>query len=173
MAEMARLWLMVPMATPLMAFSLQRGVREGSPMSPILFIIYADIILVVLSSKRIGVFFRGVYTGASMFADDLSLLMNSLEELAILQTPSLISRTTYNTAKTRILIFGETPLYYAQTALWPHLTPRFHMGSSEITPVSVYKLLGVRSDTVSLSVTSYITSSQHVTHRLRTCAGRA
>ena len=119
-------------------------------MSPILFIIYADIILVVLSSKRIGVFFRGVYTGASMFADDLSLLMNSLEELeralAILQTHSLISRTTYNTAKTRILIFGETPLYYAQTALWPHLIPRFHMGSSEITPVSVFKLLGVRSD---------------------------
>ena len=150
MSESARIWLMVPQALPTHSFPLERGVREGSPMSPILFIIYADAVLVLLRSKRIGVFFKGVYTGASMFADDLSLIMRSLEELNsaldLLSSHALISRTTYNASKTTILVFGESPTYYATVALWPHLAPTINMGGSPITPVSNLKLLGLRSD---------------------------
>ena len=81
MTESARLWLTIPLATKLDSYPLTQGVREGSVTSPILFIIFADSAMRAIQAARLGIHFKGIYTGASLFADDLSMLLTTPEEV--------------------------------------------------------------------------------------------
>ena len=60
-------------------FVLQGGVRQGGVLSPILFLIYVDNILVKLGSY--GCVVKGLSMSAFMYADDLILLSPSILEL--------------------------------------------------------------------------------------------
>ena len=74
--------------------------------------IFVNDTLIIIESSHLGVHIRGIYTGVSLFADDLSLLLTTPEDvnkaLAILTARGLLTRTTYNASKTDIVIFGET-----------------------------------------------------------------
>ena len=62
-------------------FDVCCGVRQGGVLSPVLFAIYVDDIIVELKSSHEGCSIGGLYLGCVMYADDLLLLSASLTTL--------------------------------------------------------------------------------------------
>ena len=148
LAEPASLWLLVPGMTEADAYRLSQGVREGSLSSPILYLLFVGDIVYFIQSAQLGIHVRGIYTGANLFADDLNLLMAAAAHLNaaldILLKRGLITRTTYNRAKTTIVIFNEPDSDRMIRTLWPNLSlDTFTMGNVTITPSNTMLLLGI------------------------------
>ena len=61
--------------------ALKAGVRQGGILSPTLFALYVDEILVKLERSHLGCRIRGLFLGAFMYADDLLLAAISLSDL--------------------------------------------------------------------------------------------
>lgn len=61
------------------SFQILAGVRQGGVLSPILFSVYVDSILIKLQNR--GCFLQGLNLGSLMYADDLVLLASSVSEL--------------------------------------------------------------------------------------------
>lgn len=59
------------------SFSITNGTRQGSVLSPSLFSVYLDELLLELRNLRVGCHVGGWYFGAACFADDLFLLAPS------------------------------------------------------------------------------------------------
>ena len=55
-------------------FSIESGVRQGGVLSPILFAIYIDEIILSLTNAKLGCTINGVYLGCLLYADDIILL---------------------------------------------------------------------------------------------------
>ena len=64
------------------SFRLTNEIREGAAVSPILWAVYADGILLVLRKSGLGCHVAGRWMGAVMFADDLALLATNRAMLA-------------------------------------------------------------------------------------------
>ena len=64
--------------------SLKAGVRQGSILSPLLFSMYIDIILVELEKSKLGCFLNGKCINSFLYADDLILLSLSISDLQCL-----------------------------------------------------------------------------------------
>ncbi len=65
-------------------FNVSNGVKQGGVISPILFCIYIDGLLVELEKSGVGCFMGGVYSGAFGYVDDLKLLTPTVQALHIL-----------------------------------------------------------------------------------------
>ena len=61
--------------------SLTCGVRQGGILSPFLFSVYVDDVLVRLHSLKVGCHIHFINFNSMMYADDLILLAISLEDL--------------------------------------------------------------------------------------------
>ena len=55
-------------------FTISNGTRQGSVLSPILFSVYLDDLLVQLRKRGLGCHVKGYWVGACAYADDLILL---------------------------------------------------------------------------------------------------
>ena len=62
-------------------FSVTNGVRQGGVLSPILFTVYIDELLLRLESRGIGCFWNHHFVGAVCYADDIVLLSPSASGL--------------------------------------------------------------------------------------------
>ena len=62
-------------------FSIERGVRQGSVLSPTLFNIVMDPLLSLLESSNLGLNVNGLYGGAYLHADDIRTLSTSVSTL--------------------------------------------------------------------------------------------
>ena len=62
-------------------FPVTCGVRQGGVLSPFLFAIYVDDVIINLHNKRLGCTVGGSYIWCLMYADDLVLLSASLTVL--------------------------------------------------------------------------------------------
>jgi hypothetical protein len=60
-------------------FSVYNGVKQGAVISPILFCVYIDDLLVKLKAANIGCIIGGIYAGCLAYADDLTLLAPSAD----------------------------------------------------------------------------------------------
>ena len=60
-------------------FRLTNGTRQGSVLSPVLFSVYLDDLLVELRSLQLGSHIGGLWYGACGYADDLILLAPNRE----------------------------------------------------------------------------------------------
>ena len=59
------------------SFPVANGVRQGGVLSPILFTLYMDDLLMDLKNKGVGCFWDGFFSGALCYTDDLVLLAPS------------------------------------------------------------------------------------------------
>ena len=65
-------------------FTVSNGVRQGGVLSPVLFSIYLDELLMKLESLGVGCFWNNHFAGALAYADDIVLLAPSASALRIL-----------------------------------------------------------------------------------------
>ena len=54
-------------------FAISNGVKQGGVLSPILFSIYIDRLLILLKESGIGCHLNGTYCGALAYADDITI----------------------------------------------------------------------------------------------------
>ena len=61
-------------------FSVETGLRQGCPLSPLLYSIYVMGMMEQLEEKRLGVKMEGTWCGGLMYADDVVLMAESSAE---------------------------------------------------------------------------------------------
>ena len=118
------------------AFHIKSGVRQGGILSPRLFILYVNDLLLALRESGAGCYVEEMFLAAIMYADDLALLAPTRKSMQQLldtcQNYGLEWCLSYNPTKTNVLIFGNSithePLY---------------LNNLPIATVSGYKYLGV------------------------------
>ena len=63
------------------SFTVMNGVKQGGVLSPVLFAVYTDGLLLRLQESRIGCHMGGHYAGAFAYADDIALISPSITGL--------------------------------------------------------------------------------------------
>ena len=90
-------------------FSVSNGVKQGGVISPILFCVYMDDLLMRLQNSGVGCYMGGVFSGAFAYADDLTLLCPSLGALRQMITICAQYATEYdikfNASKSQLIVF--------------------------------------------------------------------
>ena len=95
-------------------FNINQGVKQGAILSPLLYNLFVNELLVTLEQSGLGVKIGSVYCGAPMYADDLALIASSADELqAMLDIVSQYAtkwRYCINPLKSKVLLFGSNRL---------------------------------------------------------------
>ena len=93
-------------------FSISNGIRQGGVLSPILFTVYIDDLLLELEKQGVGCFWKHHFVGAVCYTDDVALITPSAPALCLMlhactqfaSTHSLI----FNASKTQLIKFSRT-----------------------------------------------------------------
>ena len=92
-------------------FSVSSGVKQGGILSPNLFTMYVDDLLIHLRGSGIGCHVLSLFAAAILFADDLALLAPTRQSMQLLidicETYCKEYCLSFNTKKTKSLIFGK------------------------------------------------------------------
>ena len=90
------------------SFGVSNGVRQGGVLSPLLFAVYIDELLIRLERLRTGCYSGCFFAGALCYADDIVLLAPSPSALRILLSEcecfSRDSELNFNTSKTQLYV---------------------------------------------------------------------
>ena len=91
------------------SFGFANGVKQGGVISPILFCIYLDGLLVKLEENGMGCYMGGMFSGAYAYADDLTLLAPSVGALkSMIQICIQFARDydiQFNGKKSQLIVF--------------------------------------------------------------------
>lgn len=93
-------------------FHVLQGVRQGALLSPLFYAIFINDLLRELSYSNIGVSIGSIYCGCPTYADDMTLLSDSQNDLQYML--NIVGRYafkwgyTFNYSKSKILVFGES-----------------------------------------------------------------
>ena len=97
------------------SFRVTSGVRQGGILSPRLFIVYVDDLLLLLRQTGAGCYIADMFLAAIMYADDLALLAptrSSMQRLLnVCQSYGIEWCIGYNPLKTNLMIFGRTIMH--------------------------------------------------------------
>ena len=93
-------------------FSTCNGVKQGGVLSLILFNVYIDELIEMLSKQRLGCHLHGQFVGAFFYANDLILLAPTSTALNVmLETCSNFAQCydlQFNSSKTKCMYFSKT-----------------------------------------------------------------
>ena len=159
----------------------EQGVRQGCPLSPILFYVFVDELVVMLKARGCGVAFNSDdeirrKLAALMYADDVVLLAASKEELQTMIDVVFEFcnkwRIEVNTKKSQVMVVHPSEEHRArdQGASWT-------FGDTQLEVVDQYKYLGVSFSNdltwtkQSLRGEGLSTSAEHSTVSERTAVG--
>ena len=101
-------------------FSISNGVKQGGVISPVLFNLYLDSLLISLKQSGLGCHINGTYMGALGYADDITLTCPSLyglnSMLDICNQFAKNNHVIFNTKKTICIKYGDAvkPQEYAK-----------------------------------------------------------
>ncbi len=119
-------------------FSVSNGVCQGGVLSPILFTMYIDDLLVDLSNLGVGCFWGSLFAGALCYADDLVLLAPSPSALRMMlrccEDFALKRGLRFNASKTQLIRFSSSPS--------SSCAARFHLCGCELPSLSLSLILG-------------------------------
>ena len=101
--------------------------KQGGIISPRLFIVYVNDLIQLLRKKGVGCHILNLFLGCIMFADDLALIAptrGSMQEmLDICESYCRDYCLTFNTAKTKSLIFGKCSVNFVPCPLFLNANP--------------------------------------------------
>ena len=91
------------------SFTVMNGVKQGGALSPVLFAVYTDGLLLRLQESGIGCHMGGHYAGALAYADDITLISPSITELrkvsSICEQCASVYDILFNGSKNKSLLF--------------------------------------------------------------------
>ena len=91
-------------------FSVSNGVKQGGVLSPILFSVYLDGLLIKLMKKGVGCHMGNYFVGCLAYADDLTLIAPSRKALQIMinicEGYTAVYDVIFNGPKSQFLIFN-------------------------------------------------------------------
>jgi hypothetical protein len=141
-------------------FQMQRGMRQGSVLSPTLFNIFLDELLVKLQDTPHGVRVNDVLLNSVAYADDVTVFSSSVSGLQKLidtcYSYAKQYRFTFGQKKSKCLVLGKSSL--PQKPLW-------RLGDSQLTTESDVGILGV-------TFNERLKSRLHVDNRVCACRRR-
>lgn len=120
-------------------FACDNGIKQGPVLSPVLFCIYMDTLLIRLRENGIGCTIGNTYAGALCYADDLTLLAPTHQTAqAMLRTCEIFAEeycVIFNGQKSNAMVFEPTsqhntcypPLFLNNSAI-PYCQNTLHLG---------------------------------------------
>ena len=103
-------------------FSVSNGVRQGGVLSPILFTVDRDDLLLRLKECDIGCHWSSFYSGAVCYAENLVVLVPSLSVLRFLlsncESFAIDRGLSLNPAKTQLIQFGRSQSSICSGTVW-------------------------------------------------------
>ena len=92
-------------------FGASNGVKQGGVLSPLLFTVYLDQLILALKESGIGCHLNGMFVGAFIYADDVTLLApTSMALKAMLSTCTDFAAShnlLFNASKTKCMYFND------------------------------------------------------------------
>ena len=96
-------------------FACTNGVKQGAVLSPLLFCLYFDELIMRLSKSQVGCHIGHHYVGALSYADDITLLSPSLSAaqkmMDVCQSFAQDYSVLFNPSKSGYLVFNEPPCH--------------------------------------------------------------
>ena len=124
-------------------FTIAQGVRQGGILSPLHYCLFVDELLDMLTAAQSGISISGIYCSAPMYADNLTLLADSPDDLQkmldISQEYADKWRYSFNTDKSAIKVFGET----AKSRATLRLKRKWKLGDLPLAEVDEEHHLGI------------------------------